>query len=217
MGDYTIQSENGGVGVFVHEYTHDLGIPDLYDTYAGENSTGFWTLMSSGSWLSEVDYDLGSAPGHPGPWEKLMLGWPDYAEAPAGATTGLTLGPVEFSSTNPQALLVNLPDKDLWWTIAAPYAGEAFYYSGQGDNLRNSMIKPFTLLAGASLTAQVNYGIEGGYAIASRASTRPSGLSPPMRSRSTTTAGRSPSRACRRCRRLTTPTRTTARRIQRRV
>jgi immune inhibitor A len=46
--DYTIQPENGGVGVFAHEFGHDLGLPDLYD-YTGENSTGFWTIMSSGS------------------------------------------------------------------------------------------------------------------------------------------------------------------------
>ncbi|MHB1476429.1 MAG: immune inhibitor A domain-containing protein [Coriobacteriia bacterium] len=177
VGDYTIQPENGGVGVFVHEYTHDLGVPDLYDTYAGENSTGFWTLMSSGSWLSEVDYDLGSAPGHEGPWEKLMLGWLDYAVAPEGATTELTLGPAEFNSTKAQALLVNLPDKELWWTIAAPYAGTTFYYSGQGDNLRNSMVKSFTLGEGAMLTAQVNYSIEEDYDYAALTASRDGGAS----------------------------------------
>ncbi|MGB4442390.1 MAG: immune inhibitor A domain-containing protein [Coriobacteriia bacterium] len=167
IGDYTIQPENGGVGVFVHEYTHDLGVPDLYDTNAGENGTGFWTLMSSGSWLSDNDLDIGSAPGHEGPWEKYMLGWLDYAVAEEGATTELTLGPAEYNSTAPQALLVNLPDKTVQTNIGVPYAGSYFYYSGKGDNLRNRMAKAYTLPAGASLSAWVNYGIEEGYDYAS--------------------------------------------------
>ena len=35
VGDYTIQPENGGLSVFAHEYGHDLGLPDHYDTSAG--------------------------------------------------------------------------------------------------------------------------------------------------------------------------------------
>ncbi|HWH01697.1 MAG TPA: immune inhibitor A domain-containing protein, partial [Pilimelia sp.] len=35
IGDYTTEPENGGLGVFAHEYAHDLGLPDLYDTQAG--------------------------------------------------------------------------------------------------------------------------------------------------------------------------------------
>ena len=52
VGDYTIEPENGGVGVFAHEFGHDLGLPDLYDTAGGDNGTGYWTLMSAGSWPS---------------------------------------------------------------------------------------------------------------------------------------------------------------------
>jgi immune inhibitor A len=166
IGDYTIQPENGGVGVFTHEFTHDLGAPDLYDYY-GENGTGFWTLMSSGSWLSDNDYDLGSAPNHEDAWIKLQLGWLNYVVATPGATGKITLGPAEYNSTKAQAVLVNLPDKYVEWTIAEPYAGEKFYYSGQGDNLHNKMYKAMTLPAGAQLTAKVNYGIEEGYDYAS--------------------------------------------------
>ena len=46
IGDYTVEPENGGLGVFAHEFGHDLGLPDYYDTGGGENSTAFWTLMS---------------------------------------------------------------------------------------------------------------------------------------------------------------------------
>ena len=56
IGDYTIEPENGGVGVFSHEFAHDLGLPDEYDTSGNtggaENGTGFWTLMSQGSYGS---------------------------------------------------------------------------------------------------------------------------------------------------------------------
>ena len=57
IGDYTVEPENGGLGVFAHEYGHDLGLPDFYDTAGGDNSTAFWTLMSSGSWLSHGGTD----------------------------------------------------------------------------------------------------------------------------------------------------------------
>ncbi len=30
ISDYTVQPENGGLSVFVHEYGHDLGLPDAY-------------------------------------------------------------------------------------------------------------------------------------------------------------------------------------------
>jgi immune inhibitor A len=159
VGKYTIQPENGGVGVFTHEYGHDLGLPDLYDYY-GENGTGFWTLMSSGSWIDEGKDTIGNKPAHMGVWEKFQLGWLNYEVARAGVKSEHKLGPMEFNTKQAQGLFVILPKKEVVTQIATPYAGSYFYYSGMGDNLDNSMTKSFALPAGAALNAKVNFQIE---------------------------------------------------------
>jgi len=159
LNKYTIQPENGGVGVFTHEYAHDLGIPDLYD-YSGENSTGFWTLMSSGSWLSQSNEDIGSQPNHLGVWEKFQLGWLNYEVARAGQKSEHKLGPAETNTKQAQGLFVILPPKQVVEQIADPYSGEYFYYSGAGNDLDNAMIKAFNLAPGSSLSAMVNVDIE---------------------------------------------------------
>jgi len=162
VGKYTIQPENGGVGVFAHEYGHDLGLPDLYDYY-GENGTGFWTLMSSGSWIDEGKDTIGNKPSHMGAWEKFQLGWLNYEVARAGVKSEHKLGPMEFNTKQAQGLFVILPQKPVTEHLADPYAGSYFYFSGSANNLRNEMTKAFTLGAGATLAAKVNYGIEEGY------------------------------------------------------
>lgn len=159
VGKYTIQPEDGGVGVFTHEYAHDMGLPDLYDYY-GENGTGFWTLMSSGSWLDEGKDTIGNKPGHMGAWEKFQLGWLNYEVARAGVKSQHKLGPMEFTTKQAQGLFVILPKKLVTANISAPYAGSAFYYSGTGDEKDFKMYKSFTLPAGATLSAKVKYSIE---------------------------------------------------------
>jgi immune inhibitor A len=163
VGKYTIQPENGGVGVFTHEFGHDLGLPDLYDTSGGENGTGFWTLMSSGSWLDEGKDTTGNKPSHMGAWEKFQLGWLNYEVARVGQKSEHKLGPMEYNTKQAQGLFVILPQKPVTTHIADPYAGSYFYFSGSANNLRNQMTKAFTLGAGATLAAKVNYGIEVGY------------------------------------------------------
>jgi immune inhibitor A len=160
VGKYTIQPENGGVGVFAHEYGHDLGLPDLYDTSGGENGTGFWTLMSSGSWIDTGEDTIGNKPSHMGAWEKFQLGWLNYDVAVAGQTSAHKLGPMEFNTRQAQGLFVILPPKSVTTVIGTPYAGSNFYYSGAGDDLDNFMYKSFNLAAGATLTAKVRYNIE---------------------------------------------------------
>jgi immune inhibitor A len=160
IGDYTIEPENGGVGVFAHEFAHDLGLPDLYDTSGGENGTGFWTLMSSGSWMSSDPENIGTKPNHMGAWEKFQLGWLNYEVASVGQKSSHKLGPAETNTKQAQGLFIVLPEKEVLTDIAEPYAGEHFYYSGAGNNLDNVMYREFDLAAGSSLSARVNYEIE---------------------------------------------------------
>ena len=91
------------MAIITHEYCHGFGLPDLYD-YTGENSTGFWTLMSSGSWLSQGNEDIGSQPNHLGVWEKFQLGWLNYEVAFAGEKSEHKLGPAETNTKQAQGL-----------------------------------------------------------------------------------------------------------------
>jgi immune inhibitor A len=167
VGDYTIEPENGGVGVFAHEFGHDLGLPDLYDTSGNtggaENSTGFWTIMSSGSYGSTgVPADgIGSKPIHMGAYEKIFLGWSNYEVYNYNQKASTKLGPAETNTKQAQQLVVLLPDKAVDSFVGTPFAGSYFYHSGSGNDLDNSMTRSVTLPAGAvSLSAKVRYSIE---------------------------------------------------------
>ncbi|WP_241562509.1 immune inhibitor A domain-containing protein [Streptomyces hoynatensis] len=168
VGDYTIQPENGGVGVFAHEFGHDLGLPDLYDTQGGENGTAFWTAMSSGSWLGLGDGTIGALPNALGAWEKLQLGWLDYDLARAATDSRHRLGP--SAATYPegerrdasQALIVELPDKTVTTDIHQPPQGEAQWWSGTGDGLDNTLTRTVDLSAADS---EATLGLTGWWSI----------------------------------------------------
>ena len=113
---FTINPEDGTLGVFVHEYGHNLGLPDLYDTiYSGEASTGFWTLMSSGSWLSAPGEPLGVTPAPLGIWEKMVLGWVSADDGTMvvvnpGEKATSVLRATSQPQVGPKAIRVNLPE-----------------------------------------------------------------------------------------------------------
>ena len=153
VGDYTVQPENGGLGVFAHEYGHDLGLPDHYDTASTYgNDSANWTLMGHGSYLGDGTEDIGSRPGDLWAWDKLQLGWLNYAEAKAGETSSHKLGPAEFNTKDPQALLVTLPPQVVDHPTTPPFAGRFAWYSGQGNNLDRAMVRTVTLPNALALT-----------------------------------------------------------------
>ncbi|MEV6551576.1 immune inhibitor A domain-containing protein [Streptomyces sp. NPDC051597] len=146
VGDYTMQPENGGLGVFAHEYGHDLGLPDLYDTTnQAENSVGFWSLMSAGSWLGTGKDSIGDMPGDMTAWDKLQLGWLNYDTVKAATHSTTKLGVSEYNTKDKQALVVELPKKPVTTTVVKPAEGTKQWWSGAGDNLNNTLTRPVDL------------------------------------------------------------------------
>ena len=173
VGDYTIQPENGGLGVFAHEFGHDLGLPDLYDTSGNtggaENSTAFWSLMSSGANIGDGGDTIGDAPTDMGVWELFQLGWlnkqgtkgPFYDVAFAGQRSTHQLSRNTPATDNgKQALFTVLPDKERPLALGAPApgSGSRYFWSTQGNNLNTTMTKKD--VTGTNLTAKVNHQIE---------------------------------------------------------
>lgn len=80
---YTIEPELLGtsgdmstIGVICHEFGHNLGAPDFYDTDYSSNGgdypgTGLWDLMGSGAWNGTS----GDRPAGINMWQKIQLGW----------------------------------------------------------------------------------------------------------------------------------------------
>ena len=166
VGDYTIQPENGGLGVFAHEYGHDLGLPDHYDTTnAGENSTGFWTLMSNGSWLGTGKDAIGDLPGNFNAWDKLQLGWLNYDTAKAATKSKHKLGVAEYNTKNKQALVVSLPDKAVTTDVVTPAQGSTQWWSGSGNDLKNTLTRSVDLTgkSKATLTLDGYYDTEANF------------------------------------------------------
>lgn len=173
VGDYTVQPENGGLGVFAHEFAHDLGLPDLYDTSGNtggaENSTAFWSLMSSGANIGDGRrFGIGDAPTDFSAWELYQLGWlnaqggkgPFYEVANAGEESTHKLATnVPASTTGAQALFTLLPDKVVPQDLGEPAEGEWMYYSTAGNDLDSTMTRTEGISGGA-FSAQVRFDIE---------------------------------------------------------
>ena len=62
--------ERSPLGVWCHEFGHELGIPDLYDTDGSSEGIGNWGLMAAGSWA-----DNGETPVYFSAWSRYWLGW----------------------------------------------------------------------------------------------------------------------------------------------
>mgnify|MGYP001041401817 FL=1 len=65
----------GVLGTLCHEFGHQMGLPDLYNTYTGTVGIGGWGLMGYGQWM-----DSGYWPSAPCAWSRVDLGWTPVRE-----------------------------------------------------------------------------------------------------------------------------------------
>lgn len=134
---YTTEPEDGAAGVFAHEFGHELGLPDEYDTqYSSASSEPIsnWSVMSSGSWAGKVS---GTEPTGISPYgreilqsiyggnfqKQTVINYEDL-------TTKGTSFDINSASTTGQVIRINLPERE--YAINTPTSGTYSYWGGKG-------------------------------------------------------------------------------------
>ena len=168
--DYTIEPADGAAGVFAHEYGHDLGLPDEYDTiYSGAGEPiEYWSIMSSGSWAGDVS---GTEPTGFSPYAREFLqasmpgsnwltGTTIDVEKVTSKGTEILLDQANSKGTNNDAVRIDLPDKVTM--INTPATGVFEYHGGKGDEVDNKMVTTVDLtgVTSAILDFDAWYNIE---------------------------------------------------------
>jgi immune inhibitor A len=168
--DYTMMPEDGAVGVFAHEYGHDLGYPDEYDTvYSGTGeAVGYWSIMASGSWAGKVPgtEPTGFSPLAKSYFQSYLGGnWTstvavDWEDVSSKGTQFLLDQSNTPNGQNNQAVKVNLPQKKT--PVNTPAAGSYQYWGGQQDEIDTNMVTDVDLTgkSSATLTFDAWYDIE---------------------------------------------------------
>lgn len=157
--NYTIMPEDGGVGVFAHEFGHDLGLPDEYDTvYSGRgDSVAFWSLMSSGSWIGRPAQ---TQPSDMSIWGRMSLGWVvngDNMVRTNLANLSTTLSNVRLEQSSrwggsgtTNAIRVDLPPKLFF--VNTPYSGGYEWFGGKADQIDYKLARSVDLTGKTSAT-----------------------------------------------------------------
>ncbi|MED4781667.1 immune inhibitor A domain-containing protein [Brevibacillus choshinensis] len=172
--DYMIQPEDGAPGVFAHEYGHNLGLPDLYDTsrLGHDSPVGAWSLMSSGSHTGKI---FQTQPTGFDPWSKMMLQqmyggkWiePEVISYENLKKRKKTASLVDGSSIDESGKVIklNMPQVEKKPPVQ-PKDGDYSYFSDEGDNLNTKMTSEeidLTGVSSASMSFDSWRAIETGY------------------------------------------------------
>lgn len=119
-----------GLGTICHEFSHSLGLPDIYPTTdgAGYSVCDEWDLMDGGNFTN-----YGFCPPNYTPLEKYLLGWADFQELDE-ATTVKDLKPsadggeiYRIKHSSSEWYLLENRQQD-GWDLGAPGKGLVIYH-----------------------------------------------------------------------------------------
>ena len=153
-----------GIGLFCHEFSHTLGLPDLYPTVdaskVDNQNPEMWDLMDGG----EYTYNGGYCPTPYSPWEMDVMGWTSPVELGDEAKQ-VTLNSYykertayKINGENDEYLLIQNIQKGGWWNgIANVYnTGMLIWRIDYGtkdvnlfDNPNNTFGKPKVMIVPA--------------------------------------------------------------------
>ncbi len=115
-----IYMENGkalinGIGVFCHELSHGMGLPDLYCSESWDNRDNNgpedWDLMDNGE-----NVNNGFWPTPYAAWERMIMGWMEAEQLTT--EQDVTIWPLNDVEGRGKAFVVRNPDNaDEFWTI----------------------------------------------------------------------------------------------------
>ncbi|MCX5799993.1 MAG: M6 family metalloprotease domain-containing protein [Candidatus Eisenbacteria bacterium] len=122
VSTYSMEPDNGKIGVFSHEFGHVLGLPDLYDSGYDARGLGYWSVMAGGSWGNG-----GLTPTHFDAWSKSKLGF----VTPQVCTTNVAAVSLPNAETSPTSYVV--------WTNGV-YSREYFMVENRQQTLFDSYL-----------------------------------------------------------------------------
>lgn len=125
--------ETDGIGVFVHELSHALGLPDFYDTNYVAYGLDYWDIMDSGCYCN-----TGKTPCYYSAYEREFMGWKDLVVLDGSTPQHIVLDPMSsfgdaYKIVNPknanEYLVLENRQNQLWDSYVG-HSGENVKFHG---------------------------------------------------------------------------------------
>jgi immune inhibitor A len=130
---YTMLAEKSRMGVYAHEYGHDVYLPDLYNISKGPDPVKKWDVMAGGAYNL---YNGKYLPAHFSTWCKEYLGWhKPIVINETNNNQGIKNVRCTSSPTNENtSFKVNLPNSNEWFYVENRWKNTSSYDAGLPDS-----------------------------------------------------------------------------------